>query len=309
MYTVTRRSGARGGSRRRSGFTLIELVMVAVLAVLVLGGMMSLLVRQQRFYRGTADLLEARSQVRQAAGILPADLRSISTIGDDILSMSDNSLQIRATVGSSVICALDAGEVILPPINPVKGNAVTTWGVEPVAGDSVLIFNDGPTGSALDDTWSAFEIASTSKTKKICPESSGLTTTVDSDKFSLKFAVVGGLTANISEGAPIRFVRTVAYSLYAGANGEWYLGYCSPECDPSGPQSIAGPFVPVSDGDGGIHFTYLDANGVVTGTPADVAQVSVLVRAQARSGMSTVGFESRVAGDSLRFTVGIRNRQ
>ena len=74
MHAVTSRPVAgrmTASRRRRKGFTLVELVMVAVLAVLVLGGMMNVLVRQQRFYRGTADLLEARSQTRQAAGILP----------------------------------------------------------------------------------------------------------------------------------------------------------------------------------------------------------------------------------------------
>jgi hypothetical protein len=303
---------ARGGSapaRRRRGFTLIEILMVAVLAVLVLGGMMSVLVRQQRFYLGTADLLEARSQTRQAAGILPTELRALSPVGGDILSMSDDALEIQATVGSSAICALASGLVTLPPINPIMGNAVTTWAVEPAVGDTVLIFNEGPTGSMSDDSWSRHEIAFTQRRNKVCPVSTGLTTLIDSDKFSVQFTVVGTLSPNITAGAPIRFLRRASYSLYAGANGKWYLGYCSPQCGPSGPDPIAGPFVPVTNGEGGIQFTYLDANGAVTADPEQVAQVSVLVRAESRSRMSTASFDSRLAGDSLRFTVGIRNRQ
>lgn len=309
MYSVTRLP-VRPGSRQRSGFTLIELVMVSILAVLVLGGMMSVLVRQQRFYRGTADLLEARSQTRQAAGILPAELRSISPVGGDIIQMAETDLRFRATVGSSVLCAISGGEVVLPPTNPDRGNIATTWGAAPTAGDSVFIFNEGPTTSASDDSWTAYEIGSSVETVTgACPTFTGLTTAADASKGSLKFAVGGGLDANITVGSPMRFVRWVRYSLYAAPSGQWYLGFCSPTCTISGREPIAGPFVPASGASSGIHFTYLDVNGAVTATPAAVAQVSVLVRADSRSRMSTAGFDRRLAGDSLRFTVGIRNRQ
>lgn len=308
MHTVTTRPPVPH-SRRRSGFTLVELVMVAVLAVLVLGGMMNMLVRQQRFYRGTADLLEARSQTRQAAGILPTELRSISPVGNDILAMSDSSLEFRATVGSSVLCVISGGEVVLPPTNPTRGNVATTWGAAPAAGDTVLIFNEGPTTSWTDDTWTPYEIGSITTVTGACPTSTGLTSDSDVSKTSLKFAVVGGLSGTIRARAPMRFVRRARYSLYAAANGQWYLGYCSPTCGVSGPSPIAGPFVPHTDVAPGLSFTYLDEDGVVTATPAEVAQVSILVRAQARNGVSLSGFATRVARDSLRFTVGIRNRQ
>lgn len=309
MHSVTRLP-VRPGSRRRSGFTLIELVMVSILAVLVLGGMMSVLVRQQRFYRGTADLLEARSQTRQAAGILPAELRSISPVGGDIIQMGETDLRFRATVGSSILCAISGGEVVLPPTNPARGNVASNWGVPPAAGDTVLIFNDGPSEGAADDSWTAYEIGSSVQTVTgACPTSTGLTTAADASKGSLKFAVVGGLDANITVGSPMRFVRWVRYSLYAAPNGQWYLGYCSPTCTISGREPIAGPFAPALNTSSGIRFTYLDVNGAVTTTPAAVAQVSVLVRADSRSRMSTASFDRRLAGDSLRFTVGLRNRQ
>jgi hypothetical protein len=307
MHTVTNRRAVTRS--RRSGFTLIELVMVAVLAVLVLGGMMNVLVRQQRFYRGTADLLEARSQTRQAAGILPSELRSISPVGGDIVAMSDSSLEFRATVGSSVICTISGGEVVMPPTNPSRGNIASTWGAEPAVGDTVLIYTDGPTTSVTDDQWLPYEISSTTTVTGACPTATGLTLAADASKTSLKFAVVGGLGASIVAGSPMRFTRRARYSLYAAANGQWYLGYCSPSCGVGGPSPIAGPFVPHSDVAPGLSFTYLNANGVVTATPAEVAQVSILVRAQAKNSVSLAGFTTKVARDSLRFTVGLRNRQ
>lgn len=306
MHAMSRSTITRG---RRSGFTLVELVMVAVLAVLVLGGMMNVLVRQQRFYRGTADLLEARSQTRQAAGILPSELRSISPVGGDIVAMSDSSLEFRATVGSSVICTISGGEVVLPPTNPARGNVASTWGAVPSVGDTVLIFSEGPTTSASDDQWIPYEIGSIATVTGTCPTSTGLTVAADAGKTSLKYGVVGGLGPTIVAGSPMRFIRRARYSLYAAANGQWYLGYCSPSCGVDGPSPIAGPFVPHSDAAPGLSFTYLDDDGVVTATPSEVAQVSILVRAQARNGVSLAGFTTRVARDSLRFTVGLRNRQ
>ncbi|HUF65466.1 MAG TPA: hypothetical protein VMM17_05760, partial [Gemmatimonadaceae bacterium] len=256
--------------------------MVSILAVLVLGGMMSVLVRQQRFYSGTADLLEARSQTRQAAGILPTELRAISPVGGDILAMSDTALEFRATVGSSVLCAISGGQVVLPPTNPSRGNVASTWGAPPAAGDTVLIFNEGPTTSAMDDGWTEYEIASTTAETGSCPESSGLTTAADANNPNLKFAVDGGLSPDIRPGSPMRFLRRARYSLYAAPNGYWYLGYCSPTCGAGGPDPIAGPFMPASDAASGIRFSYFDVNGAVTATPSAVAQVSVLVRADSR---------------------------
>ena len=51
--------------RRRSGFTLIELLIVLVLLGVVGGSLMSMVAKQQQFYRGTYDLIELRSARRQ----------------------------------------------------------------------------------------------------------------------------------------------------------------------------------------------------------------------------------------------------
>ena len=51
---------------RRSGFTLVELLVVLLLLTIVGGALMRMVNNQQRFYRGTYDLIELRSQLRQA---------------------------------------------------------------------------------------------------------------------------------------------------------------------------------------------------------------------------------------------------
>src|SRR5881398_4108143 len=101
---------------RRAGFTLIELVIAMVLMSLVGGGIVKLLLRQQRFYNSTSDLIQTRQQIRQAAAMLPSDLRGISSIGGDIFAMSDSALEFRSVFGSSVVC-VNAGTLSTVPRN------------------------------------------------------------------------------------------------------------------------------------------------------------------------------------------------
>src|SRR5438477_12079812 len=94
----------RRAPSRRAGFTLIELVIAMVLMSLVGGAIVKLLLRQQRFYNSTSDLIQTRQQIRQAAAMLPSDLRGISSIGGDIFAMGDQAAELRSVYVSSVVC-------------------------------------------------------------------------------------------------------------------------------------------------------------------------------------------------------------
>ena len=59
----------------RAGFTLVELVITLVLVSFVAGAIVKLLLRQQRFYNSTTELIQTRQQIRQAAAMLPSDTR------------------------------------------------------------------------------------------------------------------------------------------------------------------------------------------------------------------------------------------
>ena len=85
---------------RRAGFTIIELLISMTLMSLVAGAIVKLLLRQERFYNSTTDLIQTRQQIRQAAAMLPADLRGISSVGGDIYTMSDSALEpVSTTTG------------------------------------------------------------------------------------------------------------------------------------------------------------------------------------------------------------------
>src|SRR5437660_5803137 len=145
-------------STRRAGFTLVELIITMVLVSFVAGAIVKLLLRQQRFYNSTTDLIQTRQQIRQAAAMLPSDLRGISSVGGDISVMSDSALEFRSVFGSSVVCANVGGKVSTVPRVLAKGSTMTAWIRLPAVGDSLLVYNDSSSFAATDDAWTRHQI-------------------------------------------------------------------------------------------------------------------------------------------------------
>ena len=294
--------------RSRRGFSLVELIVILALSTVVIGGLTSVLVRQQRFYRGTADLIETRSQIRQAAGIIPSDLRGVSTIGGDILAITDTSMVFWATIGQAVTCVGVPGSysISIPPLTLANNNTLASFTMTPAAGDTVWVYENGATEAASDDHWEAYGITGPPTISNL--PCATLVNGVDlaTDRYS--FPLAKPLNADVETGNPVRFVRRTRYSLYQATDGGWYLGYCSPACV-GAPQPIAGPFLPAGGGTSGVSFSYTDVNGAVTAIPANIAQVSVVVRGKTEGLVDMGGYKNTQVGDSLRFSVAIRNRQ
>src|SRR6266699_6693789 len=139
------------GSARR-GFTLVELLVSLVVVGIVMGAMIGVLARQQRFYKSATDLMDTRGRIRQALAVLPSDLRALSpsdTLSGgantgDVYLWNDHALEFRSVAGSSVVCWLPAVTPVttlrLPPVGLL--NALTAWQATPVVGDSLLVFDN-----------------------------------------------------------------------------------------------------------------------------------------------------------------------
>lgn len=294
----------------RRGFSLVELIVILALSTIVMGGLTSVLVRQQRFYRGTTDLIETRSQIRQAAGIIPSDLRGVSTIGGDILEISDTSMVFWATIGQGVTCLGVPGSysISVPPLTLANGNTLASFTSTPAAGDTVYVYQDGATEAAVDDHWKAYGITGAPSSSTVPCAIPALTGVVDLNTPRQTFPLATPLDLDITPGTPLRFVRRTRYTLYKAADNAWYLGYCSPACV-GAPQPIAGPFLSGGGASKGVSFSYQNEAGAVTAVPASVAQVSIVVRGQTRGTVDMGGYKNTYVGDSLRFSVAIRNRQ
>lgn len=312
--------------RGRLGVTLIELIIALTLFALIGGMLVSVLLRQQRFQRALADVADSRGRMRDIATIIPTDLRGTSSVGGDLMSIDLTSMQFRAAIGSSALCSYANANVIeLPPKVLVSGNAITSWINPPQPGDVVFIYNDGTLAGNADDTWSEFRITDTTSAVNAawCPAASGLTQVADAGQRRYRVTVTPNPDpVRIRIGAPIRFAREVRYSLYAGSDAKWYVGYQT--CTPSGVAGVAGACAnrevlagPVRAAStdtltSGLYFLYYRQDGTRITSAAQASQVAHLgiglrtTPLSLRDAMKLGG--TMVGRDSLRLTVGIRNR-
>jgi prepilin-type N-terminal cleavage/methylation domain-containing protein len=294
--------------RRRSGFTLVELLIVLVLLTVVGGSLMRMVTNQQRFYKGTYDLIELRSQLRQAEAVISSDLRSLSSPGGDLVAITDSSMDFRYTMGSSIACSAPTGQtIVIPPTTTVNGNMLTNWLSKPQDGDTAYVFDEAANaGSSGDDAWQPYQITSVT---------SGSNCDAAYNAPSAGYAVLmtSPISGTVLPGAPIRFVRRAHYSLYqSGNDGNWYLGYSCAACGSTTVSPIAGPFMPYTASGGtdvsGIRITYFDSTGATTATAANVARISIVLRGQTRSALNVSGLKQGVYMDSIRMNVALRNR-
>jgi prepilin-type N-terminal cleavage/methylation domain-containing protein len=313
MPMITRRPRLAAG-RSRPGFTLAEMLVVMVLLTIVGGSLMGVLSKQQRFYRGVSDLGDLRSQLRQAEAVMSSDIRGMSSVKNDILAMSDSSIDFRYTIGSSIVCTKSPSIVTLPPTTLTNGNTLTSWVQQPAVGDSVWIFDEGNnTTASSDDTWQGFRITNFVPTPGACPPPT-YTALADAINNSYTMTLDHTMSNTILVGAAMRFVRRAHYSLYRTTNDSlWYLGYTCSACGSGATiQPIAGPFNPftaVTTPDlSGLRFTYFDSTGAVTSDPLSVARINVVIRGQTRGYLNVPGLKRGYYTDSVRTDIAVRNR-
>src|SRR5262249_7053278 len=154
MHGSTRR-------RRRAGMTLIEIMISLILLAIVGGTTMRVIMRQQRFYQGVNQIMTQRGQLRQATAVLPIDLRSLSSIGDDIIAANDSSMEFMVNIGTGIVCeVVNGSQVALPITNLASGQTLTSWyGYgEPSAGATVYIYNDSSVVGNEEDRWQKFTL-------------------------------------------------------------------------------------------------------------------------------------------------------
>jgi len=310
--------------RRRAGFTLIEILVVLVLMGVFMAAMVKLLLRQQRFYNSTSQLIQTRSQIRQATFMLPADLRGLSRQAGDIAIMTDSSIEIRSVFGSSVVCIVNpaASWISTVPVRQASGASMTNWKIAPAVNDSVAVYDEGASISPTDDGWRLARITQVTlvtvhTATAGCPTTTRLTQAADlvASNPSYQFTLSPAPVATTLSGASVRFFRRVHYSLWKWAtDGQWYLAYydCVPNRVPvcATPQPIAGPLRPYAapGTTSGLEFTYYDSTGAVTANRLLVARISVVARAQGQSTINLTGAAAIPLRDSMRIEVGLRNR-
>ena len=310
-----RRAGRRSAARR--GFTLIEAMVTLTLIGIIVGTLLDVVMRQQRFAGAANDVMEVRDNLRQIGDLFPMELRAVTPAEGDIFVMSDSAIEFRQSAGVSVVCDTLPGRttVILPPTALATDAGITSWIAAPAVGDELYIFD--PRGE-LPDTLIRYTVAA-APTPGPCLPASGFTTTAAEGAGGLMIAIAPQLSPTTPKGAPVRFVRRARYSLYVSpSDGGWYLGFrdfnASRLPQWSAIQPVAGPLLPyAAAGAGGLRFQYFDANGVpltLAAQSTQVRRIDITARAQTRSPVRTWGF-GRTPGDyvrdSVRVSIALRN--
>src|SRR5687767_5919254 len=95
-------------SANRRGFSLIELIISMIMALIILGSVVQVMITQGRGYRKQREIVDIRDTGRQAASLLAWDLRQ-SVIGEGPLAaMGANSIAIRSPRAVGTICGRHA---------------------------------------------------------------------------------------------------------------------------------------------------------------------------------------------------------
>ena len=300
-------------ARNRGGFSLAEIMVALVLLGIVCGGIMTVIMRQQTFYRSATDVIDTRQQIRQATTVVPVDLRGVSSVGGDILVMTDSALEVRANIGSGILCSHAPNQITIPPENLFGGKAFTSFLTKPQVGDVAIIFNDSTPGNQ-DDTWQIVTITTIDSTVAGCTAFTDVGN--DAAKYRYVYTVAPNLSTLIVNGAPIRFARRSKYATYQSpSDGLWWLGYRECRGDGTGCaaiQPVSGPYRPYVANDtvnSGISFVYRDVANNVTNVPTSVARIELFVHGETQAPVALGGGVPAKYRDYQKVTIAIRNRQ
>lgn len=296
----------------RAGVTLVEVIIVLVLMGIVGSALSGLFVSQQRFYRDSDQVAGVRRELRSGAGILPLDLRAVSSVGGDILDFDETMIEVNAPLGSGITCEAGGDSLVLLPDDLSRATLSSFW-AEPISGDIIHVFDDGPSFGAEDDTWQAYEVASVSSSTSACAVSPYADAVVDAPALKprrvIRIAGAATLPSTIGAGVAVRATRPMRYSLFQPTgSAAWYLGLEQFEDGAWSDISVAsGPYR--SPTDGGLRFTYFDTTGAPINSATrirEIARIDVELRAESEfSGSSLRG--SQPIRDSLMLRVGVRN--
>lgn len=255
-------------NNRAPGFTLVEMLVVTVVATVLLGAIFQTLVVQQRSYREQNAIINARQTARASIEVLAAELREVSATDGDLIMATADSLTIRAYRKMGIVC------------RPPQGANLHYWQLgDPFEdGELIMIFVDGDPDTGDDDTWREAGISSVSS--GWCPEDWG------GRPWQSLVVSTGSAAHDVLPGAPLRGFRNVTYGHYQ-IDGEWVLGR---RVGGSGVEALVGPVAaPTTDHErDGLRFRYFDEFGTeLAPLPLDaanrkrVARIEVTVNGRA----------------------------
>jgi prepilin-type N-terminal cleavage/methylation domain-containing protein len=304
----------------RAGYSLVEVLVVMTILGIVGAALTRVMIKAQQSHKDADKMNGGRRELRSGATLLPSEFRSISSAGGDIMAMSESEMVLRAAIGTSIACAIDPVArtyVDIPPLNLAK-HTLTSWYTQPLAGDTLFIYNENILKGSEDDKWEKYAIQSVATSAGYCVGAPYTDISQDAGKTRYRLTLVTppALPDSVKVGAVIRFTRPMKYHLHTGSWTEPYLslvefreGLWREET------AIAGPFRTVAAGDAsprGLQFRYFDSTGVRLMPPGvdstRVSRVDVYLRTD-RGKSAVTERKGNTLRDSLSFRIAIRNNK
>ena len=252
---------------RRGGFTLVELLVVTVLAAITLAAVYETLIKQEESYRAGGAMIAGQETVRTALGVLEAELREIAAIDDgvagggDIRIAAPDSIVFRAQRKIGFICEVSKSE---------KWAVAWSLGDPFAAGDSLLLFVDGDSIRYQDDSWAPAQVNSATATSSATCEAEWPGVQLQ------KIGLSGHDLTGVQLGSPVRSFDWVTYGLYRFGGMGWGLGRHGRD-EPA--RYLVGNIA-----ENGLRFRYFDVNGDATGDPAAVNRIQIAVQTRPPEG-------------------------
>lgn len=266
----------------RAGFTLVELLIVAVIGMVLLGSVYQILVSNQRTYTVQQVRIQNQQVMRSGLELLASEIREASSrdaFNPDLLTLAADGLELQTMRAFGRVCQV---------LNPASTNLMIRLSGPPFeANDAVVVFGEGDPDTRVDDRNYDTTVQS------VNPEiPNGCLAAVPGQSI----VVAGGWpNGTVRPGAPVRAHTSFEYGLVL-FDGETYLGRT-----PGG--GVAQPVVGPLAANDGLLFEYFDIQGNVTAVPAQVAEIRLTLRTQSQL-RDTAG---DLVGDELTTRIFLRN--
>jgi prepilin-type N-terminal cleavage/methylation domain-containing protein len=263
----------------KRGFTLVEMMIVAVVGAMVVGATYQILLSSQRAMTVQTAQVQGQQAVRAGLDILTSELREISRSEGDILNMAPNRVEVRAMRAFGSVCGVAATG------SPILVQKVGRFFED---GDSIMVFADNNPDLVSDDTILPGLVSTIDKTQTCFGGEAAQLLTVPA------LAVAAALTDDtVRLGAPVRAFTRYTYGLYS-VDGDDYLARKSGVTI----APLVGPLAP-----NGVSFTYVDSLGSVTTNPRAVSRIEVTLRSES----SVLNQQGRPVAGSLSTAIYLRN--
>lgn len=290
----------------RPGFTLAELMVGLIFALLIVAVVVQVISTQMSKVAVNQEIMKVRRDLDEASTILSTEIRSVNpSLG--FTEGLDTAMQFFSTVGLSTVCGIVDGEGVLLP-SPYHGTLrVSEWTQKPDSSDVIALYLKSHRDSQ-GRAWTQRLITSLSGNNN--PNGCGFMSAGDGAAADTML-LVGVDQLQLSDnlvGTPVRFLRNVRYSIYRASDNGWYLGMkrCPPYGNCTTVQPISGPYS--FERNPPFSFQYLDSAGVPILYGAEnmkhVRRVTLNLTGYSRRSVSRNNLPLK---ESVSFTVSLRN--